>query len=65
MKTTQCKNIFVLILRAGQLCALLEYTSRLEGNNIVSDRTNLIRTSNKYFNKYNRVVYVLLGKPIS
>ena len=54
MITIQCKNISVLILRAGQLRALVEYTSRLEGNNnIVGNRTNLIRTSNKYCNKYN------------
>ena len=57
--------ISVLILRAGQLGALVEYTSRLEGNNIVSNQTNLIRTSNKYCIKYNRVVQVLSGKPIS
>ena len=34
-------------MRASQLGALIKYTSRLEGNNIVSNRTNLIRTSNK------------------
>ena len=55
----QCKYISVLILRAGQLGALLEYTSRLEGNNIVSNRTNLICTSNKYCNKYNRFVFIM------
>ena len=55
----------VLILPAGQLGALVKYTSRLEGNKLVSNRTNLIRTSNKYCCKYNCVVYVLSGKPIS
>ena len=47
------------IMRTSQLGALIKYTSRLEGNNIVSNRTNLIHTSNKYCNKYNRVVYIL------
>ena len=47
------------ILRAGQC------TSRLEGNKLVSNRTNLIRVSIKYHPKYNRVVSVLSGKPIS
>ena len=56
MITIHCKYISVLILRAGQLGVLVEYTSRLEGNNIVGNRTNLIRTSNTYRNKYNRVV---------
>ena len=64
MITIQCKYISVLILRTGQLGGLVEYTSRLEGNNIVSNQTNLIRISNKYNNKYNHVVYVLSGKPI-
>ena len=43
--------ISVLIFRAGQLGALIKYTSRLEGNT-VSNQTNLIRTSNKYCCKY-------------
>ena len=50
---------------AGQLGALVEYTSRLEGNKLVSNWTNLFCTSNKHCNKYNRAVYVLSGKPIS
>ena len=58
-------NITLLILHARQLGALVKYTSRLEENKLVSNRTNLIRTSNKYCCKYNCVVYVLLGKPIS
>ena len=44
MTTIQCKYISVLILCAGQLGGLIEYTSRLEGNNIGSNRTNLICT---------------------
>ena len=44
--TIQCKYYRVLILRAGQLGALVKYTSRLE-NKLVSNQTNLIRTSNK------------------
>ena len=59
----QCKYNF--ILRAGQLGALVEYTSRLEGNKLVSNRTYLICTSNKYYCKYNCVVVVLSSKPIS
>ena len=65
MITIQCKNISVLIMSAGQLGMLLKYTSRLEGNNIVSNRTDLIRTNNKYSCKYNLVILVLSGKPIS
>ena len=65
MITIYGKNKSVLILRAGQPGALIKYTSRLEGNNIVSNRTSLIHTSNKYWCKYNRVVLVLSGKPIS
>ena len=44
-------DISVLILRAGQLGALIEYTSRLEGNKLVSNGTNLFRTINTYCNK--------------
>ena len=58
MITIQCKYISVLILRAGLLGTLVEYTSRLE-NKLVGNCTNLFRTSNKYCNKYIRVVYVL------
>ena len=65
MITIQCKYISVLILRTGQLGTLIKYNSRLEGNNIVSNLTNLIFTSNKYCIKYNRVVLVLSGKPIT
>ena len=64
--TIQCKNNSVLILRDGQLGALVKYNSRLEGNKCGSNRTNLIHTSNKwtdviwtsnkYCIKYNRVV---------
>ena len=56
MITIQCKYNSVLILRAGQLGALVKYTSRLEENKLVSNRTNLIHTSNKYCCKYNCVV---------
>ena len=52
----------MLILGAGQLDALMKYTSRLEGNNIVSNQTNLIRTSNKHCCKYNRVVLSSFGE---
>ena len=52
----KCKYNSVLILRASQLGALVKYTSRFEGNKLVSNRTNLICTSNKYCCKYNRVV---------
>ena len=62
MTTIQCKNISVLILRASQLSALIEYTSRLEGNNIVSNRTNLIHTINKNCAKYNLVVLSSFGQ---
>ena len=55
LKVTDKINTYLLILRAGQLSALVEYTSRLEGNKLVSDRTNQICTSNKYCNKYNGV----------
>ena len=62
MITIQWKYNSVLILRAGQLGALIKYTSRLERNNIVSYRMNLIRTSNKHRCKYNRVVLSSFGK---
>ena len=52
MITIQYKYISVLILSTGQLGALVKYTSRLEGNNIGRNWTTLIRTSNKYCNKY-------------
>ena len=42
----------VLILRASQLGALIKYTNRFEGKNIVSNQTNLISTSNKHCCKY-------------
>ena len=61
MTTIQCKYNSVLILRAGQLGALVKYTSRLEENKLVSNQTNLICSSNKHCNKYNHVVYVLSG----
>ena len=47
MITIEYKNNSVPILRAGQLGALVKYTTRLEGNKLVSNRTNLIRTSKK------------------
>ena len=47
MITILCKNISVLMLRAGQLGVLIKYTSRLKGIIIVSNQTNLIRNSNK------------------
>ena len=62
MITIQWKYNSVLILRAGQLGALIKYTSRLEGNDIVSNWTNLICTSNKHCCKYNRVVLSSFGK---
>ena len=63
---TECDTgISVLILRAGQLGALIKYTSRLEGIIIVSNRTNLIRNSNKYCCKYNLVISALLSKLIN
>ena len=48
------------ILRAGQLGALVKYTSRLEENKLVSNRTNLIRTSDKLGMGFT-VVYNLNG----
>ena len=48
MITIQCKYNSVLILRAGQLGTLVKYTSRLEEDKLVSNWTNLFRTSNKY-----------------
>ena len=60
-----CIYISVLILHAGQLGSPEKCTSRLEGNKGVSNCTNLIRVSNKYYHKYYCVVLVLLGKPIS
>ena len=47
MTTIQYKNNSVLMLRAGQLGALVKYTSRLEENKLVSNQTNLIHISNK------------------
>ena len=41
-----CKYNSVIILCAGQLGALVKYTSKLEGNNLVSNWTNLHRVSN-------------------
>ena len=58
--TIQCKYYRVLILRAGQLGALVKYTSRLEENKLVSNRTNLIRTSDKLGMGFT-VVYNLNG----
>ena len=46
----------MLILRAGQLRALVKHASRLEGKNIISNRTDLICSSNKYFNNYDMCV---------
>ena len=65
MIVIHCKYNSVLILRAGKLGALVKCTSRLEGNKLVSNCMNLIRVSNKYYHKYNPVVSVLSGKPIS
>ena len=48
MITIQCKYNSVLKLRAGQLGGLVKYTSRFEENKLVSNRTNLICTKNKY-----------------
>ena len=57
--TIYCKYNSVLILRAGQLGALVKHTSRLEESKLVSNRPNLNHTSNKYHCKHNRVVLVL------
>ena len=62
MITIECKYNSVLILRAGQLGALKKYTSRLEGNKLISNRTNLLRTSNKYCCKYNHVALRSFGQ---
>ena len=52
-----CKYNSVLILRAGQLGALVKYTSRLKENNLISNSTNLNHISNNKYNcKYNGVV---------
>ena len=63
MTTIQCKYNSVLKLRVGQLGVLLKYTSRLEEKKLVSNRTDLIRTSNKYCFKYNCVVSQPLTLP--
>ena len=60
--TIKCKYNSLLILHAGQLGELVKYTSRLKENKLVSNRTNLIRTSNKYCCKYNRVVLSSFGQ---
>ena len=65
MIVIHCKYNSVPILRAGQLGALVKCNSRLEGKKLASNRTNLIRNSNKYCCRYNRVVSVLSSKPIS
>ena len=60
--TIKCKYNSLLILHSGQLGALLTYISRLEENKLVINRTNLIRTSNKYCCKYNHVVLSSFGQ---
>ena len=62
MITIQCKYNSVLILCAGQLGKLVKYISRLEGNNIVTNRTNLISTRNKYCCRYNRADLTYFGQ---
>ena len=47
-----CKYTSVLVLRAGQLSALVKCTSRLAGNKLVSNWTNLNRVSNNKHCKY-------------
>ena len=44
---THFNNTSVFMLRAGPLSGLVKYTSRLEGNNWVSNHTNLNRVSNQ------------------
>ena len=56
MTTIQYKYKSVLILHAGQLRVLVKHTSRLEGKNIISNRTDLICSSNKNFNNYDMCV---------
>ena len=55
----------VLILRAGQLGVLVKYTSRLEGNNLASDCTNLNCVSKNNIVNTTVSSRVLSGKPIS
>ena len=52
----------MLILSAGQLGALWKYTSRLEGNYLDSNWTNLNRVSNNKHCKYNCVVLSSFGQ---
>ena len=52
----------MLILRAGQLGALWKYTSRLEGNYLISNWTNLNRVSNNKHCKYNCVILSSFGQ---
>ena len=59
MITIKCKYTSVLILRTVQLGPLINILPDWRGDFIVSNQTNLIRNSNKYCCKYNRVVYVL------
>ena len=62
MINIECKYNSMLILGAGQLGTLVKYTSRLEGNKLVSNQTNLIHTSKKYCCKYNLVVLSSFGQ---
>ena len=63
--TSNMYYISVLIFCPGQLGSPEKCTSRLEGNKRVSNLTNLIHVSNKYYHKYYCVNLVLSGKPIS
>ena len=49
-------------MRAGQLGVLVKYTSRLEGNNLVSNWMNLNHVSNNKHCKYNCVVLSSFGQ---
>ena len=49
-------------MRAGQLGALLKFTSRLEGNYEVSNCMNLDRVSNNKHCKYHHVVLSSFGQ---
>ena len=55
-------TISVLVLRAGQLGALEKCASRLEGNNLVSNCTNLNSVSNNKHCKYYRVILSSFGQ---
>ena len=56
------RSFIVNILRAGQLGVLVKYTSRLEGNNLVSNWMNLNHVSNNKHCKYNCVVLSSFGQ---